>query len=133
MHHYNISNDIDIDECKCQQRCENDMRCYGYSIDAIMETCSFSRCKYSNQLITSSTDSDFYSKKIPKSFLSFVPDTTRSAVITIKYTTPTTKQTTLEQTIPVTSHIPIDEATNVTKLTRLASSLNSGSINDATQ
>lgn len=89
MHHYNISNDIDIDECKCQQRCENDMRCYGYSIDAIMETCSFSRCKYSNQLITSSTDSDFYSKKIPKSFLSFVPDTTRSAVITIKYTTPT--------------------------------------------
>lgn len=98
------------------------MRCNGYYIDDIVETCSLSHWNYSDQLTTSSTDSDFYSKKIPTSLLSCVPDTTSSAVTTLKCTTPTKKQTTLEQTIPVTSHIPINEATNVTKLTRLASS-----------
>lgn len=80
MHPYNISNDID--ECECQQRCENDMRCNGYSFDDIVETCSLSRWNYSNQLTTSSTDSDFYSKKIPTNLLSCVPDTTGSAVTT---------------------------------------------------
>lgn len=131
MHPYNIS--YNIDDCKCQHRCENDTRCNGYSIDDNTGTCSLSRCNYTKRFIRWSSDSIFNSRKIPTSLLSCVSVTTRSADTTLKYTTPLKKQTTLEQTISVTSHIPMDEATNVTKLNTLALSLNSGSINDVTQ
>lgn len=99
MYPYNISNSID--ECECQQRCEKDPRCNGYSFDENMWTCSLSRCNNMNQSIIESMSigSDFYSKKIPTIHLSCVPVTT--ADTTLKSTTLT--------------------------------SLNSGSIDDATQ
>lgn len=74
MFPYSISNNID--ECACQQRCEGDPRCNGYSFDENMVTCSLSRCNNTNQSITWSIASDFYSKKIPTIRLLCVPVTT---------------------------------------------------------
>lgn len=123
---YNIANNID--ECECQQQCDKDSRCNGYTIDDNTEICSLSRCNNPDLIFTSSTNAIFYSKKIPTSHLLCVPVTTGSADTTLNSTTPTKKQTTLEQATLVTSHIPMDEATNVTKLTTMASFFYSESI-----
>lgn len=131
MYPSNIANNID--ECECQQQCDKDSRCNGYTIDDNMETCSLSRCNNPDLIFTSSTNAIFYSKKIPTSHLLCVPVTTGSADTTLKSTTPTKKQSTLEQATLVTSHIPMDEATNVTKLTTMASFFYSESINDTTR
>lgn len=101
----NIANNID--ECECQQQCDKDSRCNGYTIDDNMETCSLSRCNNPDLIFTSSTNAIFYSKKIPTSHLLCVPVTTGSAETKLNSTTPTKKQSTLEQTTLVTSYIPM--------------------------
>lgn len=61
-----------------------------------------------------------------------MPVTTGSTDTTLNSTTPTKKQTTLEQATLVASHIPMDESTYEINLTTMASSFYSESINDTT-
>lgn len=126
MFPYNITHSID--ERACQQRCEEDTKCNGYSIDYNTWTSSLSSCNTTNQYISS--DCSFYSKIIPTSLLSCVPVTAMPVNTTLKSTTPTEKQITLEQSTHVAPHTPMDEPINVTRLTTMASSLNARSIND---
>lgn len=130
MYPYNIANNLD--ECECQQQCEKDPICNGYTIDDNTGTCSLSRCDNPDPIFTSSTNAISYSKKIPTSHLSCVPVTTGSTDTTLNSTTPTKKQTTLEQATLVASQIPMDESTYETNLTTMASSFYSESINDTT-
>lgn len=123
MYPYNIANNID--ECECQQQCEKDPRCNGYTIDDNTGTFSFNRCNHPDPIFTSSTNAIFYSKKIPTSLLLCVPVTTGSADTTLNSTTPTIKTKYIGTNY--TCNIPY---TNVTKLTTMASSFYSESIND---
>lgn len=131
MYPYDILNRTD--KCECQQRCEEDRECNGYSIEYNSQTCSLSRCNYTNKDITLSSAFGFYSKKIPTSLLLCVPVTTTSINTTLESTTPTRKQTTFKQSTPVTPLTPMEEPSNVTRLTIMTSSINSRSINDAMQ